>query len=68
MSSEHLQVLEYVCQLVDLVDGSPDAVVAAVASRDPPLEDGRVFLTHLQPDRDISGLCNRLLSGNHETL
>ena len=46
---EHLQVLEYVGELVDLVDGGPDAVVAAVAGRDPPLEDRRVFLSNLQP-------------------
>ena len=43
-----MQVLEYVGQFVDLVDGRPDGVVAAVAGRDPPLKDGRVFLPNLR--------------------
>ena len=48
MVLEHLEVLEYIGELVDLVDRRPDAVVAAVARRDPSLKYGRVFLTDLR--------------------
>ena len=60
LSLEHLQVLEYVGQLVDLVDGRPDAVVAAVVGRNPPLKDGRVFLPHLRRTMQLQFNCESI--------
>lgn len=60
MVLEHLEVLEYIGELVDLVDGRPDAVVAAVARRDPSLKYGRVFLTDLRK-RKCLGSAIRLM-------
>ena len=57
MVLEHLEFLEYIGELVDLVDGRPDAVVAAVAGRDPSLKYSRVFLTDLRK-KEISWISN----------
>ena len=61
MVLEHLEVLEYIGELVDLVDGRPDAVVAAVAGRDPSLKYSRVFLTDLRKKRKFLGSAIRLM-------
>ena len=69
MVLEHLEVLEYIGELVDLVDRRPDAVVAAVAGRDPSLKYGRVFLTDLRKkemswvSNSANGLSQQLSTG-----
>ena len=69
MVLEHLEVLEYIGELVDLVDRRPDAVVAAFARRDPSLKYGRVFLTDLRKkemswvSNSANGLSQQLSTG-----